>query len=464
MDLDLTGEPLSALDTLSAPAEGEDVTDETAAPQYDPEEITVYVAEDGVLCVGDRSVVDTYIAALQRTAGQSLSDLGIGRQSLLDVAAAASALEALHATGGEYFQMSPSSLELFKDLGVIPGAGGYFKGTVRSDTGQFFANLDFRQVSLGPTRAMSIQLAFATASLRAAIKDVERAVERVESKVDDLAARVHSATLGEVLGSHRLLGQHVATLDETGVLPETIWQSVAALGPQLVVGIERLRQFLSQRVKNLDVAKSAAERAKQLHDAVDNNSIGEVLQLLVVTEDSHYLWHRLSIEHARTTEPHNLEHVIASARKLLRDDVQLDRELLDDIRQAIDFYATLRPLEKHRMLSRRKLEEDVETLRRGFDDFAAARQMQVTSWQAIQRPTWGDVGAELGRRGTALGLAAQNASTKAIDAADGYATRAAGAIAEQARAAGDAIDLQAHRAADAAKDAWPKKPSQDAND
>ncbi|MDT3440336.1 MULTISPECIES: hypothetical protein [unclassified Pseudofrankia] len=440
------------------------MTDETAAPQYDPEELTVYVAEDGLLCVGDRSVVDTYIAALQRKAGRSLSDLGIGRQSLLDIGAAASVLEALHATGGEYFQMPPSSLELFMKLGVVPGADGCFKGTVRSANGQFFANLDFRQVSLGPTRAMSIQLAVATAALRAAIKDVERAVERVEGKVDDLAARARSATLGDVLGSHRLLRQHVATLDEKGVLPETTWQSVAALGPQLAVGIERIRQFLSQRVKNLDVTKSAAERAKRLHDAVDNNNIGELFQLLVVAEDSHYLWHRLSIEHARTTEPHNLEHVIASARKLLRDDVQLDRELLDDLRQAIDFYAALRPLEKHRALSRKKLEEDVEALRRGFDDFAAARQIQVTHWQAIQRPTWGDVGAELGRRGTAIGRAAQNASAKAIAAADEYASRAADAIVEQARAAGDAIDLQAHRVADTAKDAWRKKPSRDTND
>src|SRR6185369_6209421 len=235
-----------------------DVSDETAAPQHDPGELTVYVAEDGLLCVGDRTVVDTYIAALQRKAGRSLSDLAIDRQSLLDIGAAASALEALHATGGEYFQMSPSSLENFKNLGVVPGADGYFKGTVRSANGQFFANLDFQQVSLAPTRAISIQLAVATASLRAAMKDVERAVERVEGKVDDLAARAHAATLGDVLGSHRLLRQHVATLDETGVLPETTWQSVAALGPQIAIGIEKLRQFLSQRVKNLDIAKSAA--------------------------------------------------------------------------------------------------------------------------------------------------------------------------------------------------------------
>lgn len=435
--------------------------DEIEASSPGDGEVTFYVADDGLLCVGDRSVVDTYITALQHKAGQSLSDLGITRQSLLDVAAAGSALAALHAAGGEYFRMAPSSLAMFKELGAIPGADGYFKGTVRAARGQWGANLDFQQVDFGPTEALSLQLAIATASLRAAIKDVQRAVERVEGKVDDLVARAEATALGEVIGTHRLLERHVAALDQTGVLPETTWQSVAGLGPQLAIGIEKLRQFMSQRVKNLDPAKPAADRAKRLRDTVERNHLGEVLQLLVVAEDSHYLWHRLSIEHARATEPDNLEHVINSARTLLRNDVTLDQELLDHLRPALEAYATLRPLEKHRVFSGDKLANDIQVLRKAFNEFALARQMQVIAWLDIERPTWTEVGTELGSRANELGRAARDASTKLIGAADEYATRTADVVVEQARVAGEVIDLRARRAANAVKDALRKHQSHD---
>jgi hypothetical protein len=186
-------------------------------------------------------------------------------------------------------------------------------------------------------------------------------------------------------------------------------------------------------VKTLDPSKPAQDRAEALRTAVAHNNLGEVLQLLVLAEDSHYLWQRLRIERARASEPHNVASVVESAQYQLQEDMRLDSELLDDLRESLMQYATLRPLEIHRRWSRNRLEADVQHLRRDLDEFVEARRMQVTSWPEFQHPTIQDWGRTVQERTVEAGRAVKGAGARAIDVSEEYARRAGDAVEKRAR-------------------------------
>jgi hypothetical protein len=152
------------------------------------------------------------------------------------------------------------------------------------------------------------------------------------------------------------------------------------------------------RVDNLVPTQGAKKRASGLNELVDKSRLGEVLQLLVVAEDSHYLWQRLRIERSRTSDPDHVGEIIESAHRLLREDLKADRDLILGLQEWLVEYGSLKPLEIHRVLSRNKLEADVPRVRQDLDEFVEARRLQVASWPDLERPTLQDAQAEVRRR------------------------------------------------------------------
>ena len=372
-------------------------------PAYEAEsdeagaEVSLVVQEDGLLVAGEPTAVDRYVEQL-RGLPRSLGNPELMPQTLADVASAATGLAALRATSGTYFRMSPESLELFQSLKVMPGSPGYFKGIFQDAGGLIAKQADFQEVSLVAEQALSLQTMMATVALRAAIQQVQNAIERVESKVDDLVALTKAEAIADVLGYHRVLAGYVNSMDRTGTLPSVDWDTVAGLGAELVKGIEKLRLYVRLRVNNLVHTQGAKRRASGLHELVDESRLGEVLQLLVVAEDSHYLWQRLRIERSRTSDPDHVGEIIESARRLLREDLKADRDLILGLQEWLVEYGSLKPLEIHRVLSRNKLETDVPRVRQELDEFIEARRLQVASWPDLERPTLQDAQAEVRRR------------------------------------------------------------------
>jgi hypothetical protein len=168
-------------------------------------------------------------------------------------------------------------------------------------------------------------------------------------------------------------------MDRTGTLPSVNWDTVAGLGPELVQGIEKLRLYVRLRVDNLARTQGVKKRASGLHELVDESRFGEVLQLLVVAEDSHYLWQRLRIERSRTSDPDHVSEIIESAHRLLREDLKADRDLILGLHEWLVEYGSLKPLEIDHVLSRNKLEAAVPRARRELDEFVEARRLQVAS-------------------------------------------------------------------------------------
>ena len=158
-----------------------------------------------------------------------------------------------------------------------------------------------------------------------------------------------------------------------------------------------------------------------------------MLELLVVAEDSLYLWQRLRIERTRATEPEHLGSIVDSARTQLREDLRADGELAGDLSAALVTYANLRPLEVHRRWSRKRLEASVGRLRGELDEFVAARRMQAIEWPSFEQPTLVDARDELQRRANETGKAVRHVGAGAVDLSAEQARKAQHAVAESVR-------------------------------
>jgi hypothetical protein len=145
--------------------------------------------------------------------------------------------------------------------------------------------------------------------------------------------------------------------------------------------------FLLLSLRGLPLDAPADERARKLRYLVSEGRFAEALGLLVVAQQSLYLWHRLRLMHIAVREPEHLAPANAEARRLLQQNEEADGELIKELYEVLSNYGGLRPLEVHRRLSRRRLQDDVAALREAFEMFARARNAQVSSWPEAQDPT-----------------------------------------------------------------------------
>lgn len=317
---------------------------------------------------------------------------------------------------GTFVRLAPESVDLMKKFHVIPGNPGFNRMMVADAAGKFRGQMQWQQASLAGTRALSIQLTVAVIALQTAIAETTHAVERVEGKVDAILNLAKASVIGDVVGHHQSLKRTVHTLDETGKLPSADWDSIAPLGPNLEVVVEKLRAHIRLTVEGFDAAKPVQDRASYLKKAVEDNRLGETLELLVIAEDSLYLWQRLRIERVRQTEPENLELVIATARQMLAEHLTADGELLLRGRTELAHYAAIKPLEIVRWMSSGQLKRDIVQLREDLDSFATARRSQVQGWQDHEDPGIGDALAELGNHFKSFGGSALALGSRGVDA------------------------------------------------
>lgn len=386
----------------------------------EPKELSVAVEPEGLLVCGDRDIVAGYLERIKDVAGSGVRVAGIDKKSLADLAAVGASLGALTAqTGGDLVRLSPSSMELLKNFNVIPGAPGFNRMTVMGADNLFKGQLQWQAIAMTPQAAMTVQLAVVAAALRTAIASVEAAVERVQGSVDQILALAASSMTGDVIGHHEALAYVCKTLDETGVLPTADWQSVAGLGPVLAAGVEKLRNHIKKTLEGFDSSKPIQDRAAHLTTAVNDNRLGQSLQLLIVAEDSLYLWQRLRIERVRGTEPEHLDTVVKSAREILADHLERDQDLIDHLHAELDAYGKMKPLEIMRWMSSSQMKKDMVYLRQDVDGFAEARRGQVLDWVDHQDPTigdaYGEVEGHIAAAGKAVGHATVALGSRSVD-------------------------------------------------
>ncbi|WP_032364438.1 hypothetical protein [Rhodococcoides fascians] len=377
--------------------------------------IAVSVQPEGVLVAGDVDAVEGYLACIKDLAGDAVQVAGIDKASLTSAAAVAGGLTTTASQHGQFVRLSPESLKMLQSYKVLPGAGGYNRMTVVDASNKFRGQMQWKSVSVAPTRALGLQLLAVQIALQTAVQSVTDAVERVQGSVDKILLLAQAALVGDVVGNHAALSRIAKTHAETGALPTADWDSIASLGPALQVGIERLREHAKRTVAGFDASKPVQDRASYLKNAVEDKRLGETLQLLVIAEQSLYLWQKMRIERVRATEPEHVQTVVDSASALLREHFERDGELLLHSRGALATYAAIKPLEIVRWMSTKDLKRDMTSLRKDLDEFANARGSQVAGWIEHEDPSVSDALAEVGNRAKAVGGAAVAIGSKAAD-------------------------------------------------
>lgn len=384
--------------------------------------IAITVDENSVLILGDSpALIERQLTRLTtlRDGVVDASGITVGRSA--DVAAVAAAAAAIGKTSGTYFRC--------------------LQPEVRDKLGRFVARAKFEQVNLGPEQALALANASSTLALRAAIADVQKAVERVEGKVDQILALAQAERWGGIVGSHRVLKRMTALLDAGQVLTEADWDSVAALGPMAEITTERVRDHARRVVAGLPLDAPADERAAKLHDAVDAGALGESLALLVVAEDALYQWQRLRLERIRTHEYGRLADANSYAREVLRDNVALDRQLVEDLYTRLIDYAHMRPLEVVRLISKMRLQKDQARLRMNLEEFVHARGIQIEEWPEIVQWRLRDAPQAVRVRSSAVLEAARPMGQDVLDVIQPAANR----IQEQARDTAGTLTEQVRR-------------------
>ncbi|WP_261769013.1 MULTISPECIES: hypothetical protein [unclassified Rhodococcus (in: high G+C Gram-positive bacteria)] len=378
--------------------------------------IAVSVQPEGVLVAGDDQAVAGYLARIKDLAGDAVQVTSIDKASVSSAAAVAGGLAGTAAQHGQFVRLSPESVKMMQAYRVLPGTGGYNRMTVVDASHKFRGQMQWQNVSMAPTRALGLQLLAVQIALQTAVQSVSDAVERVQGTVDKILVLAEASRIGDVVGNHAALSRIAQVHSETGALPTADWESIASLGPALEVGIERLREHAKRTVAGFDAQKPVQDRASYLKNAVEDKRLGETLQLLVIAEQSLYLWQKMRIERVRATEPEHLETVVNSARELLLGHFERDGDLLVQARGALASYAAIKPLEIVRWMSANDLKRDMTSLRQDLDDFANARGSQVAGWIEHEDPSVSDALAEVGNRAKAVGGAAVAIGGKAVDA------------------------------------------------
>ena len=291
--------------------------------------------------------VDQMLDATKEVGGRS-------RHLLVDGVQVGANIAAFRQAHREYFEFSARALKLLKEHGAIPTKdGNSFHAFVKKGR-EFAGNLDWKSVDLGPEQALSLQAAAGQLALRAAIKEVTVALERIEGKIDKLADLADAERLGAVAADRATLQPLVARVWSSGKLSSTDWATVASLGPWIARNVETLRAYILRQLKDVEDSSLVRSRAGEAEDLTDR-LLRESVALLIVAEQNYALWQELRLAHAVNHEPAATAAVTADIRQQLAALTQADQGLIDMLQDVADRlssptgYEGLAPLQKRRL-------------------------------------------------------------------------------------------------------------------
>ena len=363
----------------------------------------------------------------------------VGRVAVTDAAAVAASGVALASTSGEYLRLTADSMAKVSQFGAQLDQSGAMRGYVRGAGGQFAGQLSFEPVSLAAEQALALQSMALSLALRTAIANVQKAVERVEGKVDAIDRRMVSRTLGDVVGTFRLLARICEETNERGRLLSADWDAVAGIGHKVQTDLEALRDDAKVRAAEVSAELTIPKRVAKLEAFQRRGDLVDTLNLILVLEQSLHLWEYLRLQRVAQTDSEHVASALAGARRLLKAQTQLDRDLVDSLNAAVEKARVIEPLETFRIFSRQELDAQTRELHTAVVRFAEAGRLPVPdSLDALAVPSAAETRGELKDRAVDAGRTA-----KELGAAVGG--KSSEILKRSSRSVGDAVRSGAER-------------------
>ncbi|WP_045820817.1 hypothetical protein [Williamsia herbipolensis] len=366
---------------------------ETSGPAS---ELSIDVEGDGVLVMGTPELIDGYIARLREVTNNEVADSAISKSDLGAIAGVAAGVASATAQHGRYVKISKHSMDLARAGKLVPAGGNYFRATTVGAGNKFTGQIVWKPIVGSPARLASIQMVAIQMALTTALADVQKAVAKVEDKVDDLLALSKAQMVGDIIGNHSYLKRLTKEVRNNGSLPNSDWEAVASLGPSLEQGLERIRSYAVTTVGRLDPAVSASKRAAQIDKVVADDRLGEALQLLIVAEQTLFYWQHLRLRRVMDTEPRHRESVHTSVQDILATQGQLDAELWSQLHSRLNGFERVKPLEIGRFWDVSALKSNTDRLQNALEDFRQARAGQIQDWDRYETPGIADAINEIG--------------------------------------------------------------------
>lgn len=381
-----------------------------------PTEVLLFADEFGILAQGPR---DAAAAAIDRL----LDGTSPGQGARLPVTAsdgvaAVASAGAVLATSGEYLRLTADAAAKVKEYGEQLDADGALRGWVK-DGNKFAGQLTFDKVSLAPEQAMALQSAAVSLALRSAIANVEAAVERVEGKVDEINRRLDSRLRGDVIGTYRHLQQVVSATNSRGRLLQADWDGVASIRNQLFRDLETLRTYVTQAADRLAEGQRLPKREDAIRDFLTRRGdVGDMLELILITEQSLHLWEYLRVQQVAAQEPDHLASAVDDARASLRDNQRLDALLVEALRAAVDQARTVAPLEYRHLFTKGALVREAAAFDEKVREFALnTRLPDLDPLAEFSLPSFGDAREEAQARAAIAGRTVREVGAGAVKGA-----------------------------------------------
>lgn len=359
------------------------LADELARPV--PDLLMIATRPDGVIAVqGPPSVVDRYTEQIERALGSP--KLAQATQYVSMLGSGIDALPGVGEDGPQVYQFSQRAMDILRRNNLIGGDDGVFSAAIDAVGNTADGIPDWLPL---PTGADLIQLQTAAVglALHASIKSLTVAVERVESRVDELRDLVRSGQVGEVLGHHRVITERLRMIEEPGSrgLSETDWAAVAHLHPHIVSGLERTRYFVRSRMGLTEPGRTVRSRLDAAETLTDAN-LADALGLLATCEHNLAGWQRLRLDRVVRNEPAHLESVLVDMESSLALHRTEDQSLVDDLIAMIDGLMEPTGLEGLAVVKRGRLIRHVEAIHAATTTFARQRDLNLPEMDHADLP------------------------------------------------------------------------------
>lgn len=168
-----------------------------------------------------------------------------------------------------------------------------------------------------------------------------------------------------------------------------------------------MREFVRNQAADIDPSDRLSKREGKLDDFLESGGGRDVLDLILVAEQSLLLFEHLRLVRIQSTQPDHLESALAEARGALAEERRLDEDLVATVMSAVDELRKVAPLEIHRFMSAREMRQTAADIHAALMGFARAVRLPAPELVPLEHPSLADAREEVRSRAAVVGRSAK---------------------------------------------------------